>query len=85
MTIKKLFDEYRQLSILNSGSSDEAYEMYSTRKERMAEIISEIETLIRKETIEEILKLGEINGGIYSSTWEDKIEDYALSKGIKLD
>lgn len=80
MTIQELFDEYRQLGILNSGSNDETYEMYSIRRYRMNEIIQEIEALVRKETIDGIINCGVSSGCIYY----DEIEEYAQSKGIIL-
>ena len=56
MTIKDLLDEYAGAYKAwdNCNGSEEKCLLCKEDKQRMAEIISEVETLIRKETIEEI-------------------------------
>lgn len=60
MTIKELFDEYKQFA--RETDPDVSHNPNDCTdckimKERMADIIQEVEALVRKETIEEILTL----------------------------
>lgn len=82
MTIKELFDEYKQFA--RETDPDVSHNPNDCTdckimKERMADIIQEVEALVRKETIEEILTL-EYKKYIAPA----EIIEYAQSKGITL-
>lgn len=73
MTIKELFNDYEAMCTNRYAYTD------LTNEERKQQIIQEIEALVRKETIEEILTL-EYKKYIAPA----EIIEYAQSKGITL-
>ena len=73
MTIKDLFEEYAELRHEWTGLSDEPSAL------RMMLIIQEVETLVRKETIQEIILYEELYG--FSGL---SVKGFAQSKGITL-
>lgn len=84
MKTKELLDEYKELTIkvYDAERNDYWDKEVKNQKNRIEEIIQELETSIRKEVVGDILELGKVHGGIYDATWEAKIKNYALSKGI---
>lgn len=82
MTIEELFEEYKQFA--RETEPDVSHNPNDCTdckimKERMADIIQEVEALVRKETIKDILAL-EYQKYIAPA----EIIDYAQSKGITI-
>lgn len=89
-TLQQLLDEYAKLYCVYWTPNIEERMDINPLSDRMDKIIFEIESLIRKETIEDIL--GEVHdvaiddrfaSPLFGVTRED-IEDYAQAKGINL-
>lgn len=89
MTIQELFENkyYRKderTGIIYSKDGSIQVHVCGTQldliKEDIQQIIQEVEALVRKETIKEILNYGISSGCVY----EDEIAKYAQSKGITL-
>lgn len=77
MTIQELFDEYVSVS-----------KDYQVSGVRQQQIIQEVEALVRKETIEEMLndpRHSESDEWVVHTKLIEWVKGWALSKGVKLD
>ncbi len=77
MTIQELFDEYVSVS-----------KDYQVSGVRQQQIIQEVEALVRKETIEEMLndpRHSESDEWVVHTKLIEWVKGCALSKGVKLD
>ncbi len=88
MTTKELFDEYA--NIIYNLRVDPKYHYCATGR-TLEGIIQEVEALVRKETIEDILNVIQEEGltGVINNKWCDiisvkEIKEYAQSKGVTL-
>lgn len=79
---KELLDEYSGCYRVVDNCEDDGYgcKMCLEDRERMQEIIQELEASIRKEVINGIINCGVSSDCIYYN----EIEEYALSKGIDI-
>lgn len=88
MTIKDLLDEYAECYRVVDNCEDDGYgcKMCLEERERMAEIIKEIEASVRREVIEDILNIPKQEGRVHilKSISVYDIKEYALSIGIDL-
>lgn len=91
MTIKDLLEQMK-INWETYHDGDGFVKHISFNEEQFDYLIKEVEILIRKETIEEILAMIQDEGftGVINGEWHDiistkEIKEFALSNGIKLD